>query len=245
MLTRSKIHRNPLTKKGLTKTNKKLTRKTRKQSTNKKNKNNDLLMVIKKKKRVTFGKYKSKEKKHNDTTLKSLLKMNHTIPYSVLLVSSEVVTTRRRSPRLSQLKPKEKTRVNGMRAAYEFTQPYVQPNEPRNLNDTHEQSESECLLENSKIRVLACEEEVKSFVQKFGDKTIVMQYFLWYCPPCKMLCGKLEEWAEAHPNVIFVKVDALKAKNNFSGFPHTLIWKKGKIAGEVSGFDPEAIRKHF
>ncbi|KAJ9546109.1 hypothetical protein OSB04_025816 [Centaurea solstitialis] len=89
-------------------------------------------------------------------------------------------------------------------------------------------------------------------VNAAGDKTVVLDMYTQWCGPCKMIAPKIEELAEKHLDVVFLKLDCNEENKMFlspvMGMSHPLakelgikvvptfkILKQGKIVKEITG----------
>lgn len=85
-------------------------------------------------------------------------------------------------------------------------------------------------------------DELKELVEK--NSNVVVDFFATWCGPCKMLSPLLEELAEAHQEIIFVKVDVdeadeLAAKFGIRSIPTVLYYKNGEVKAAELGFQPK------
>lgn len=83
-----------------------------------------------------------------------------------------------------------------------------------------------------------------------GNITVVDFYADW-CGPCKQISPMLEELARTDPEIALRKVDIVDwtkpvAKQyNITSIPHVNVYgRKGSLIGEVSGADPDKVKRY-
>ena len=54
---------------------------------------------------------------------------------------------------------------------------------------------------------------LKEELNAAGDKLVVVDFFATWCPPCKMIAPRIEEWEAEMSNVKFLKVDVDEAED--------------------------------
>ena len=82
--------------------------------------------------------------------------------------------------------------------------------------------------------------EFESEVLK-NDKPVLVDFWATWCGPCKMLAPVLEEFEQAHPEVVVAKVDVdqnpeLAMGYRISAIPAVMLFKGGKVANQIVGF---------
>lgn len=82
-----------------------------------------------------------------------------------------------------------------------------------------------------------------------GDK-VVIDFFAIWCGPCMRLSPLIEELAEEHPEITFVKVDCdelgkVAAKYNVYSIPDLRYLEKGEQLRSQLGYVPAPLLKKF
>ena len=70
---------------------------------------------------------------------------------------------------------------------------------------------------------------------------VIVDFFATWCGPCKMLAPVLAELSEAHPEILFVKVDvdeapALASAFGVTSIPTLVAVKDGEVAATSVGY---------
>ena len=97
------------------------------------------------------------------------------------------------------------------------------------------------------MRQLEKDEEFNEALTAAGDKLVVVDFFATWCIPCKKIAPFLEELAEAHEGVVFLKVDVdqledTAAEQDISAMPTFLFFKNGKKVDELVGASKDALQ---
>lgn len=83
-----------------------------------------------------------------------------------------------------------------------------------------------------------------NFNDLINDDIVLVDFFATWCGPCRMLSPVLEEIANDRSNIKVVKIDidesAALAKNfGIMSVPTLLLFKKGKLVDQRTGFAPK------
>jgi thioredoxin 1 len=75
---------------------------------------------------------------------------------------------------------------------------------------------------------------------KNGSTVVVVDFTASWCPPCHFIAPKFEEFAKAHPNMTFVKVDVdecrdIASEENISAMPTFKFYQSGTLLFEMLG----------
>ena len=60
------------------------------------------------------------------------------------------------------------------------------------------------------VRLISSLDEYKALIGKAGMR-IIVDFFADWCGPCKVVAPKFELWAQANPQVVFIKVNVDEA----------------------------------
>ncbi|KAJ3297312.1 hypothetical protein HK104_000639 [Borealophlyctis nickersoniae] len=91
------------------------------------------------------------------------------------------------------------------------------------------------------------------FSAAINSGKVVVDFFATWCGPCKIISPKFAEFAEKYTSATFIKVDVdevpdVAEQAGIRAMPTFLIYKDGKVVGEVVGADPrkleDEIKKH-
>ena len=74
-----------------------------------------------------------------------------------------------------------------------------------------------------------------------STKPVLVDFFATWCQPCRMIAPFVKEVAEERPDVKVCKVDidengALAGKFNIDSIPNLLLFKDGKLLGNMMGY---------
>jgi thioredoxin 1 len=78
-----------------------------------------------------------------------------------------------------------------------------------------------------------------------SDQQVVVDFYADWCGPCKMVAPVLEQIALEHAEIKIVKVNVdqepeLQERYRIRGIPYIALFKDGKLARQVLGYQPKA-----
>ena len=84
----------------------------------------------------------------------------------------------------------------------------------------------------------------QNFNELINDEVVLVDFYANWCGPCKMLSPVLEELASDRASVKIVKMDvdnceALARSYGIMSVPTLLLFKKGQLVSQKSGFMPK------
>lgn len=87
-------------------------------------------------------------------------------------------------------------------------------------------------------------ENIKEALASSENKTLVLNFWAPWCPPCKAMTPVLKKMAAENPEVIFGRVDIqtqneLASEYGIASIPVTYILRNQKIIKKFDGFAPE------
>ncbi len=93
-------------------------------------------------------------------------------------------------------------------------------------------------------------ENEAEFLEAMKNDKVVVDFFATWCGPCMRLSPLIEELAEQHPEITFIKVDCDKlgkiaARYNVYSIPDLRYFENGKEIRSQVGFIPAALLKKF
>ena len=76
------------------------------------------------------------------------------------------------------------------------------------------------------------------------NETVFVDFYADWCGPCKMVGPIVEQLAEEHPEVKFVKVNVddlgeVAMRYNIMSIPTMIVFKKGEVYNQTLGFQPK------
>lgn len=91
-------------------------------------------------------------------------------------------------------------------------------------------------------------DDFDNHLKEAGAKLVVVDFYATWCGPCKMISPKLEEMAQQHTDVIFLKVDVddceeVASTYAISCMPTFIFIKKGEKIADFSGANADKIRE--
>ncbi|HEY4844667.1 MAG TPA: thioredoxin [Candidatus Dormibacteraeota bacterium] len=78
-----------------------------------------------------------------------------------------------------------------------------------------------------------------------SEQPVIVDFYADWCGPCKMLSPVLEQLATEHTDVKITKVNvdeepALAERYRVRGIPYVAMFRDGKLAQQVVGYQPKA-----
>jgi thioredoxin 1 len=78
-----------------------------------------------------------------------------------------------------------------------------------------------------------------------SEQPVIVDFYADWCGPCKMLSPVLEQLATEHTDVKIAKVNvdeepALAERYRVRGIPYVAMFREGKLAQQVVGYQPKA-----
>lgn len=114
---------------------------------------------------------------------------------------------------------------------------------PQN-NTLHAANEKEKKMKSIEITKENFDREVTS-----AEGTVLLDFWAWWCIPCRMLSPTIEKIAEEHPDIKVGKINVDKQRElagrfNIMSIPTLVVMKNGKIVEQSVGVQPkQAITK--
>ena len=90
------------------------------------------------------------------------------------------------------------------------------------------------------VREVTSKEEFDTILSEADDKLVVVDFTATWCGPCRKIAPEFARLSEAHPDVIFIKVDVDKCKDvarahSISAMPTFKFFKHGKLYYQFRG----------
>jgi len=88
--------------------------------------------------------------------------------------------------------------------------------------------------------------QFEKIISESGDKTVLVDFYMNTCPPCRKLMPVIYSFAEKNKDSLIVlkvnapKVKELSVKYNISGVPALILLKNGKEVGRKVGYQSES-----
>jgi thioredoxin len=78
-----------------------------------------------------------------------------------------------------------------------------------------------------------------------SEQPVIVDFYADWCGPCKMVAPVLEQIASEHTDVKIAKVNvdeepALAERYRIRGIPYMALFREGKLAKQVVGYQPKA-----
>jgi thioredoxin 1 len=78
-----------------------------------------------------------------------------------------------------------------------------------------------------------------------SEQPVIVDFYADWCGPCKMVAPVLEQIATEHSDVKIAKVNvdeepALAERYRVRGIPYMALFREGKLAKQVVGYQPKA-----
>lgn len=91
-------------------------------------------------------------------------------------------------------------------------------------------------------------ENIKETISGNAEKTLILNFWAPWCPPCKAMTPILSKLASETPNTVFGRVDVqsqpdLASEYGISGIPVTYVMRDQKIVKKFNGFVSESELK--
>ncbi|MDQ6711472.1 MAG: thioredoxin [Candidatus Dormibacteraeota bacterium] len=79
-----------------------------------------------------------------------------------------------------------------------------------------------------------------------SDQPVIVDFYADWCGPCKMLAPLLDQIGNEHADVKIAKVNideepVLAERYRIRGIPYVAMFRDGKIAKQVIGYQPKAM----
>lgn len=90
--------------------------------------------------------------------------------------------------------------------------------------------------------------ELDAILKEAGSKLVIIDFFATWCGPCRMIAPYIEELADTHKDVVFLKVDVDEADEVASKYainvmPTFIYLKNGQKVTEVTGSSQEKVKE--
>uniref|UniRef100_A0A0A9WXZ7 Thioredoxin n=1 Tax=Lygus hesperus TaxID=30085 RepID=A0A0A9WXZ7_LYGHE len=91
-------------------------------------------------------------------------------------------------------------------------------------------------------------DDLEAKLTEAGTNLVVIDFYATWCGPCKMIAPKLEELAQAHPEIVFLKVDVdecedVAAAYEISVMPTFVFIKEKKKLTSFSGSNFDKLKE--
>ncbi|XP_047119776.1 thioredoxin-2-like [Schistocerca piceifrons] len=98
------------------------------------------------------------------------------------------------------------------------------------------------------VKEISTPEELATLLEEAGDKLVVVDFFADWCGPCKIISPRVTDLANAHDDVIFIKVnvdecDEIVKRYGISSIPTFLFIKAGEKLDSLIGANYELLTK--
>ncbi|XP_049764337.1 thioredoxin-2-like [Schistocerca cancellata] len=96
------------------------------------------------------------------------------------------------------------------------------------------------------VKEISTPEELATLLEEAGDKLVVVDFFADWCGPCKIMSPRVTELANAHDDVIFIKVnidecDEIVKRYGISSIPTFVFIKGGEKLDSLIGANYELL----
>merc|ERR1719401_1199124 len=131
------------------------------------------------------------------------------------------------------------------------------PGVPGSLSLRAAQQSARSLPPRAVVLEISSQEEFDKALGSAGDSLVVIDYSTTWCGPCKVIAPKFEEFSDAYPDAVFLKVigdaspDASKLmkREGVRSVPSFHYFKSGEKVEVVNGANADAIesaiKKHY